>query len=77
MYVHKCIVTLLLIVWGLMVLVSRVSMVVCGVFLSLQFLCILFSMWQINYTVIDVVTSALLYLRVEPWHDPTYNWRFT
>ena len=21
--------------------------------------------------VLDVVTSALLYLRVEPWHDPT------
>ena len=20
---------------------------------------------------VDVVTSALLYLRVEPWHDPT------
>ena len=23
------------------------------------------------YVQLDVVTSALLYLRVEPWHDPT------
>ena len=25
---------------------------------------------------LHMVTSTLLYLRVEPWHDPTYNWRF-
>ena len=26
---------------------------------------------EIATNLIDVVTSALLYLRVEPWHDPT------
>ena len=25
---------------------------------------------------VDVVTSAILYLCVEPRHDPTWNWRF-
>ena len=25
---------------------------------------------------VDVVTSALLYLCAEPWHDPTQNWRY-
>ena len=31
---------------------------------------------QSAWLVLDVVTSALLYLHVEAWHDPTQNWRF-